>query len=552
MQPFSVEGTDPRIELAKAVHGFRQAAVKLEQQRQRARRVDGLIVGTGEADFTKGNTLYRLRLEGKPFQLMDVPGIEGDEQRYRHIVEEAVAKAHLVFYVNGTNKKPEAATAKRIGSYLRRGTTVCPLVNVRGYADSYEFDEDRVGLSGHKEAACALEQTSAVLRETLDENVLMQGHCVQGLLALSALALEANTGLTTIHPDREQDLARPQRDYLSAFGEPERMLEFSQIRRVADVLSEKGRTFAIEIVESNKRKAINLLAATADILIEKRARAEAFVAECQSDFQTCLESIDREGSGFVQRLKAERQRTWTTFFQELEMAADRIVTANFGDGDAIRDALQREQESKLEALATRWNAWTADASRQLDEDLSQAVLRLVEDVERVDFQLRLKEQAGAAHGYDAGQLNMGLSLKDWGGFSSDVGGYVLSFAVIGSSFPGYGTAIGALAGLVVGLIKAASSYFTGKDERIRRALVRMQGQIAKVRQARLEELKTLDEGIEAQILRSIDENVRQKVLALKKALEQMPVILRSQIDTLQRIQQQVEGMPSGTVQSIHR
>lgn len=65
--------------------------------------------------------------------MIDVPGIEGDEGKYAHMVRQAVAKAHLVFYVNGTSKKPEGNGGK-IRAYLRRGTQVCPLVNVRSGA----------------------------------------------------------------------------------------------------------------------------------------------------------------------------------------------------------------------------------------------------------------------------------------------------------------------------------------------------------------------------------------------------------------------------------
>jgi hypothetical protein len=75
-----------------------------EQRKRDVKRVDGLIIGTGEADFTKGNTCYTLHIEGKDFQLLDVPGIEGNESNYVHHVKEAIAKAHMVIYVNGTNK----------------------------------------------------------------------------------------------------------------------------------------------------------------------------------------------------------------------------------------------------------------------------------------------------------------------------------------------------------------------------------------------------------------------------------------------------------------
>ncbi|XBY08216.1 hypothetical protein ABR759_00505 [Escherichia coli] len=51
--------------------------------------MDGLIIGTGEADFTKDNTHYNLRIDDKDFQLIDVPGIEGNETCYTHLVKKS-------------------------------------------------------------------------------------------------------------------------------------------------------------------------------------------------------------------------------------------------------------------------------------------------------------------------------------------------------------------------------------------------------------------------------------------------------------------------------
>lgn len=214
-----------------------------EHQKALMHRIDGLIIGTGEADFTKGNTLYPLNYKGKRFQLIDVPGIEGDESKYAHMVREAVAKAHLVFYVNGTNKKPEKATAQKIRAYLRLGTKVCPLINIRGNADAYEFEEDRESLTGHGSSIAALQQTEKVLRSVLGEKVMQPGHCVQGLLAFSALASEEQTGRTTIHPSRNRDLVIQQHNYQRHFGSSKAMYEFSQINSVAQVLHNKLSTF---------------------------------------------------------------------------------------------------------------------------------------------------------------------------------------------------------------------------------------------------------------------------------------------------------------------
>lgn len=63
--------------------------------------VDGLIVGDGQADFTKVYKEYKLKVKGKPFTLIDVPGIEGNEDDFKDEIKKALTQAHCVFYVQG-------------------------------------------------------------------------------------------------------------------------------------------------------------------------------------------------------------------------------------------------------------------------------------------------------------------------------------------------------------------------------------------------------------------------------------------------------------------
>ena len=67
-------------EIESAISAHSTALLSAVRMQAAAHRVDGLIIGTGEADFTKDNVFYSLTYKDKPFSLVDVPGIEGDEK----------------------------------------------------------------------------------------------------------------------------------------------------------------------------------------------------------------------------------------------------------------------------------------------------------------------------------------------------------------------------------------------------------------------------------------------------------------------------------------
>ncbi len=523
-----------------------------ERKKAQARRVDGLIIGTGEADFTKGNTLYPLNYKGKRFQLIDVPGIEGDESKYAHMVREAVAKAHLVLYVNGTNKKPEKATAEKIRSYLRLGTQVCPLVNVRGNADAYEFEEDRESLTAHGGATVALQQTEEVLRSVLGSKVLQPGHCVQGLLAFSSLASDAQTGRTTIDPARGRDLVIQQRNYHKHFASSKAMYEFSQIKSVAKVLHSKLATFREDMVESNKTKVYELLVEKISTLQSLHGAHEAFVARSKPEFEKCREAIKGSLERFERLVMNGRRNLWDNLFNSLKEDADYIVERHFGDNDAISSQINRafktRQNSLKEKLQEQFELYLND----LGQDLQQAIQRLLEDVARVEFEQLLYDTEALNINYKTPDLDLGFELGDYGWMAFNIGSYALAGAGIGTAFPVIGNLIGAAAGALVGILVSLLSVFTGKEKRIRKA----QGQVQeKIDEACFEAHKALKEErktLFAPVRKQIDETVLSRVQQLDESLKRPLKIIEQQIALMTRTKEQLESMPYGTIQAVQR
>ena len=531
-----IEVSSPTLDalLNRQLTALLDMLVVYERQKAQVHRVDGLIIGTGEADFTKGNTLYPLNYKGKRFQLIDVPGIEGDESKYAHMVREAIAKAHLVFYVNGTNKKPEKATAQKIRNYLRLGTQVCPLVNVRGNADAYEFEEDRESLKNHGDSTTALQQTEEVLRSVLGSKVMQTGHCVQGLLAFSALAIDAQTGRTTIHSSRSRDLVIQQRNYQKHFTSRKSMYEFSQIQSVAKVLHDKLSTFREDMIESNKTKVYELLVENLETLKNLYISHEAFVAKTKPEFDKCREAIKQAQERFEQLVVTGRKNLWEKLFNSLKEDADEIVEQNFGENKIISNKIERafknRQESLKNALQEQYEKYLAD----LQKDLQQAMRRLLEDVSRVEFEKLLSDSENMNINYKTPELGIGLEFGDYGWMALNIGSYAVAGFGIGSAFPVIGNLIGAIAGAVVGaLVSFIKHIFTSKGERIRKAQGQVQEKIdeawSEARKALQEESKTLFSPVRKQVQEVVLARVQQLDESLKrplKIIEQQMMLMR--------------------------
>lgn len=111
--------------------------VQQEKFAELANLADGEIIGTGVSDFTMETTLYPFEFNQQRFALLDVPGIEGKESKVLAQIQQAVEKAHAVFYVTSKAAAPQKGdennpgTLEKIKSHLNAQTEVWTLFNKR-------------------------------------------------------------------------------------------------------------------------------------------------------------------------------------------------------------------------------------------------------------------------------------------------------------------------------------------------------------------------------------------------------------------------------------
>ncbi len=208
---------------------------------------DGLIVGDGRQDFTIDYHEYDLSINGKPFTLIDVPGIEGNETDFKDIIKGALQKAHCVFYVHGHNKKPDTATAKKIKDYLGEWVNVYTIQNIRADASYYDEEELRQTLF-----TSGINKGSELITNAFKE---ILGDVYKGNIPLQALlAMCAKADFTPKRPD----LIKTQQKLYRFFGDAEAILRFSQFQTLINVVEQKATNFTDEIMDANRQKVIAL------------------------------------------------------------------------------------------------------------------------------------------------------------------------------------------------------------------------------------------------------------------------------------------------------
>lgn len=98
---------------------------------------DGQIIGDGQSDFTKNISSYKFSQNEQNFNILDVPGIEGNEKIVIDEIEKAVKKAHAVFYVTSSPTPPQKGddnkkgTLEKIKEHLSNQVEIYTIFNKR-------------------------------------------------------------------------------------------------------------------------------------------------------------------------------------------------------------------------------------------------------------------------------------------------------------------------------------------------------------------------------------------------------------------------------------
>lgn len=415
------------------------------------KKEDGLIVGDGQHDFTKTYCEYKLSINGKPFTLIDVPGIEGKEEDFRDTIKTALQKAHIVFYINGRNKKPDEATAKKIKNYLGDWVKVYSVYNVRGGASDYDEEEDRETLftEGVKKNESLIKtEFKRILGDVYKGNVT-----VQGMLAMCAKASFSK---------KRDDLIKDQQKFLRYFdGSPEKILQFSQFQTIVNLVDEKSANFKKEIIEANKQKLISLASRIADDISNTMVSQKTYVDRLKGNLNVAEREICNNMLNIAQHSISSTVKTMIdSSFGDLKSYAFGCIDR--GDSN-LKHNVDNYQHKCFYDLKNKITYQVKDSLKKVEQTSNRKLEELDGvNIKPLSFNKYIDFEAEIDFTEAFEELEIDFSdVVNWAGKTA---GTAFAGAAIGSVIPVLGTMIGAAIGGIVGGVVHAASGDGGKAD----------------------------------------------------------------------------------------
>ncbi|WP_333882821.1 GTPase domain-containing protein [Sphingobium yanoikuyae] len=395
----------------------------------------GDAIGDGSPDFTRVATAHACQYDGAHFNLVDVPGIEGDEAKVATAIQDAVHRAHAVFYVTADARPPQGGDEDRMGTLEKIRSQLKPQANVWAVYNKKVNNPRQVGASLVNEdevGSLSLGENSldGKMREVL--GIHYQGHIVlsalPGFLAL-ADNLPPNSRFTAT---RAKFLDKLDGDDL---------LAFSNLKPFAEVIRRNVPTVK-EIADANIGKLVPPILDTA-LQLEKDASAQFTVPAAELKAQLTkltpqLELIAQDASKGLLRLTDEITNRCIKRIREKMMTA--IDKGLWGDAalKAKFDEIVAEEKAGLSDVVYKKIRATAERTMKSCHEVI-AVLR--HDLKSSDAFKSATFTASFSHALEA---NGGWGIDGFG-----LGGAALSLA-LGVATGGWSlilTGIGAAIGI---------------------------------------------------------------------------------------------------------
>lgn len=372
---------------------------------------DGATIGDGRSDFTLKTQSYSFQYNHQNFTLLDVPGIEGSEQKVIDQISNATQKAHAIFYVTKTPNPPQKGeegkrgTIEKIQRQLDSQTEVWtiynkPINSPRALKDGLINENEKESLK--------------ILNKEM-KNIL--GKHYMGYKAVSAQA--AFYGLSqALIP--ETDFYEKKQKFLEIFKAGE-LLYQSHFKPLGEFIAEELiKNSRAKIIQSNCNKALKVVEELQEAIkttIEKRI--DPGIKETQEHQQEARFNLDRSKEKFISDLENSAARKINQFESDFRKEMHERIERGIGNGECkeiFDNELKQRQTKLIEDIERRF--------KECEEQFRGSVGKNIKEFEkRIKDSLAMLKRIGIDRGFN---LNFDTdSGIDGTKLATSIGGLVL-------------------------------------------------------------------------------------------------------------------------------
>ncbi len=471
---------------------------------------DGAIIGDGRSDFTTETKSYTLKHGNKTFTLLDVPGIEGDEQKVIDQISNATQKAHAIFYVTKKPTPPQKGeegkegTIEKIQKQLDSQTEIWtiynkPINNPRAFKDGLINENEKESL------------------KTLDEKMKgVLGKHYMGHQIVSAQM--AFYGLSqALIP--ETDFYEKKQKFLEVFKEEEWLLYQSHFKPLAEFIAEELlKNSRAKIIQSNCNKALKAIEKLQEAIkttIEKRI--DPMIKEAQEHQQEARYNLDRSTEKFILNLTNSAFHEIDQFKSDLREKMYVHINKNIED-EECKEIFKNELIQGIETLHEDIKWRFRECEKRFDGEIKEAIKQL---------EYRIKDSLAML---ECISIDRGFNLN----FDTDSGidGTKLATSIGGLGLLGIFNAwnpmgwLALTAGIITGLVGIARSIWSFFSSRYQRS----------------QQKKEVDKNLH-QICEKIVQDVKSRLESRKKDIREKIEKLKANlgpVDNYERMKRQLK------------
>ncbi|GAA7230063.1 hypothetical protein ID0463_05100 [Helicobacter pylori] len=366
---------------------------------------DGAIIGDGRSDFTLETKSYTLKHNNQSFVLLDVPGIEGSEEKVIDQISDATKKAHAIFYVTKTPTSPQKeeegkeGTIEKIQSQLDSQTEVYPLfnkpiTNPRALKDGLIDENEKESLK--------------ILNEKM-KSIL--GKHYMGYKAVSAQAAFYSLSSALLP---ETDFYKNKQKFLAIFKAEELLLKsyFKQLGEfIAGELLENSRK---KIIESNCNKALKVIEKLQKAIVTTIDRQiNPTIKELKDRQKETYSNLDRSRDKYISNLRKSAFDAIERFKSDFRIGMYEYIEKDIGNKEC-EEIFKNEHKQRTKKLRENIRRCFNKCEKQFSKDTKKAIEQFKE---RIKDSLVMLNYINLDSGFDI-NLNIHSGINILGLFSS--------------------------------------------------------------------------------------------------------------------------------------